>query len=100
MLNQTMIDELNAIRQSYLDVLRDLGASLSFQTLLASEESLKSQWEGCQAAGRAARLANPFSPSFSCALVGSSNAGKTTILSEMFPELHELQARLAYSRCQ
>ena len=89
MLNQTMIDELNAIRQTYLDVLRDLGAVASFQALLANEESLKSQWEGCLAAGRAPRLANPFLPSFSCALVGSSNAGKTTILAEMFPDLDE-----------
>jgi hypothetical protein len=91
MLNQTMIDELNALRQSYLDVLRDLGAVSSFQALLAGEESLQSQWEGCLAAGRSPRLAKPFAPSFNCALIGSSNAGKTTILSEMFPDLHELK---------
>ncbi len=83
---EVLINELNAIRESFLDSLDALNQSDSFSTLRNASSHLNENYT-LVSTGLDSKLLRPFENRFVLAVAGSSGHGKTTILSEMFPNL-------------
>jgi hypothetical protein len=81
------INEINEIRANYLESVAQLDKIASFGAL--REQALTKEWAFARSTARLPNVANPASATFASAIVGSSNNGKTTLLSEMFPSLAE-----------
>src|SRR5690242_12207191 len=82
-----LVQSVNNIRKKFLQSVEQLDQAASFRALLNSSESLRSEWEEVQKIARSPRLHRECAAQFTCAIVGSSSHGKTSILSEMFPSL-------------
>lgn len=87
MLDPNLITTINEVRTGYLAVVEDLLTVASFKALLASSQSLKDDWKECRRVAASPRVQTAARVAFSCAFVGSSGHGKTTVLAEMFPDL-------------
>ena len=73
------------IRQKFLQCVQTLEQTLSFRNLLASSERLRAKWRDVLHVAHSPHLQHPPPPTFTCAFVGSTGSGKTSILAEMFP---------------
>ena len=91
MIPQSLIDSLNGICSSYLNVMNDLKKVKSFQTLVSANDKFSLEESELRQIASSSRLRQPFSPLFACTIIGSSGHGKTTILAEMFPKLADRQ---------
>jgi hypothetical protein len=87
MLDPNLVAGVNNVRSRYLEVVKTLAEVPSFRALLAGSERLGSEWKECLRVAELPRVKEPCAVSFSCAFVGSSGHGKTTLLAEMFPDL-------------
>ena len=87
MIPSPLVAKVNEVRSSFVDVVRHLSATKSFQTLLASSPSLREEFAAIHKVSMLPRVQQPCDGQVVCAIVGSSGHGKTTILAEMFPQL-------------
>jgi hypothetical protein len=89
MISLPLVAEANAVRKAFVDGLADLDRLPSLRAMEAASEPLRSELEAARELLASGKLRQPFNASFTCAVVGSSNHGKTSILAEMFPELEQ-----------
>ncbi len=89
MIDPALHKTVKDIRQKFLQSVQTLEQSESFRNLLASSERLQTEWGDVLRTVRSPRLQQPPPPTFSCAVVGSTGSGKTSILAEMFPDLEK-----------
>jgi hypothetical protein len=89
MIPEPLVAEANAIRKAFVDAVADLSRLPSLRAMAATSEALRSELDTARDLVASPKLRNSFSAAFSCAVVGSSNHGKTSILAEMFPELEK-----------
>lgn len=88
MTDPELIKCLNWIRVTFLSLTRAIDEVESFRHLRTANEKLDSDLKALF--GRIPdRVRVPFTDKFVVAIVGNSSNGKTTILDEMFPSLHE-----------
>jgi hypothetical protein len=87
MIDSNLVTTVESIRRRYLEALEALDTVSSFRALLSGSERLRSEWTTCRNIARSPRMQKEAAISFSCAFVGSSGHGKTSILAEMFPDL-------------
>ena len=81
-----VLENLNWIRQCFIDEVSKIRELESLRQLRSSNESLDSQLQGLFDK-IPEKVKMPFTDDFVIAIVGGSTNGKTTILSEIFPEL-------------
>jgi hypothetical protein len=79
----------NAVRKAFLEAVTEMDQLPSLRVMESTSESLHAELETARALVVSGKLRQPFSAAFACAVVGSSNHGKTSILAEMFPELNQ-----------
>lgn len=87
MIPPTLVAAVRDIRKKFLQSLEQLDQTASFKALLSSSESLRGEWDELQKIASSPRVTRECTPQFTCAIVGSSSHGKTSVLSEMFPSL-------------
>lgn len=86
-MNEEVVDTINEVRGLFLDSVARLPELQSFGALLHASASVRQGFEQALAAARSPRIEAPCVGRFTCAIIGSSGHGKTTILDEMFPSL-------------
>ncbi|MEW6741940.1 MAG: hypothetical protein AB1486_04195 [Planctomycetota bacterium] len=84
---ENLIDAINEIRDGIARAVALLRESASFRSLLDGSVPLKTALDDLATVLALPRLARPCDGRVTCAIVGSSGHGKTTILDEMFPDL-------------
>jgi len=89
MIPEPLVAEANAIRKAFLQAMADLERLPSLRAMEAAADSLRSELDAARELLASGKLRQAFSAAFTCAVVGSSNHGKTSILAEMFPELEQ-----------
>jgi hypothetical protein len=87
MIPPPLVTSISNIRKKFLQTMEQLDQTASFKALLSGSETLRGEWDELQKIAHSPRLARECTPQFTCAIVGSSSHGKTSILSEMFPSL-------------
>jgi hypothetical protein len=92
-MDKKIIDTIESIRQSFLELVGLFSGALpdqcpsSLRDLIANSESLKRVARALELASESPRVRRVCNGKFTCTFVGSSSQGKTTFLSEMFPDL-------------
>lgn len=81
-------ETVETIRKDFQDVMKSLGTCQSFQSLIGNSEVLRSEFSAIRQVAELRRLQQPCDSRVVCTIIGSSNHGKTTLMEEMFPELH------------
>jgi hypothetical protein len=89
MISEPLVAAANAVRTAFVDALVELDRLPSLRAMEAASESLRSELQAARERAASGKLRQPFSAAFTCAVVGSSNHGKTSILAEMFPDLEQ-----------
>ena len=85
---ETLVNDINEARMQFLEATNAIAQSVSFQALLHNSDELRSEWtRQVRDIAKSPRVTRKCTGTFTCAFVGTSNAGKTTILREMFPYL-------------
>ncbi|MDR1480304.1 MAG: hypothetical protein LBJ00_15320 [Planctomycetaceae bacterium] len=90
-----VIDKIESIRQSFLELAEILCGRLpdkcpdSLRDLAANSDNLKRVIKALELSAESPRVQRVCNGKFTCTFVGSSSQGKTTFLSEMFPDLTE-----------
>jgi hypothetical protein len=87
MISAPLVAGTNAVRKAFLEAVAQMDLVPTLRAMESQSESLHSELETARALLDSGKLREPFSAAFACAVVGSSNHGKTSILAEMFPEL-------------
>ncbi len=87
MIPAATIDAINAVREAFLAALQDLPVVPSFATLCQTSDEIRADFERIAAVRGRAHVQKPATARMTCALIGSSGHGKTTVLDEMFPAL-------------
>lgn len=87
MIDPQLAQGVNDIRTGFLEAIRLLGQAPSFTSLRGSSDSLRAEFEELQRIAVSPRVQQPCAATFTCALVGSSGDGKTSIMAELFPDL-------------
>jgi len=87
MINETILAEANGVREDFVDAVGDLEKLETLRALESGSEELRADLAAARELAASPKLRQRFAPTFACAVVGSSNHGKTSILAEMFPEL-------------
>src|SRR4051794_13591295 len=87
MISKPLVAEANAVRKAFLEAVRELDDLESLRALESGSEPLRAELDAARELAASPKLRQPFSAAFACAVVGSSNHGKTTVLAEMFPDL-------------
>ncbi|MCP4106322.1 MAG: hypothetical protein GY749_12405 [Desulfobacteraceae bacterium] len=85
MISETLLKDLNFIRETLTDSFDRLEKSPSFTTIINSSASSKQNYEALTRISD--KLKTPFENKFVSAIIGSSKNGKTTVMDEMFPDL-------------
>lgn len=88
-MNQAVVDTINGIRERFLGAVARLPEIQSFAALLAASPGVRGGFDAIVATARKPRIATPCVGEVTCAIIGSSGHGKTTIVDEMFPSLSE-----------
>ncbi|MDR1925573.1 MAG: hypothetical protein LBQ66_14465 [Planctomycetaceae bacterium] len=95
MADKDIIDKIETIRQKFLVLVGIFVGNSpeecpeSLQNLLLNSEELKKIASALGEASNSARVRRVCDGKFTCTFVGSSSQGKTTFLSEMFPDLRD-----------
>jgi hypothetical protein len=89
MISETLVAEANAVRKAFVEAVVQLENLQTLRALESGSEELRSELDAARDLAVSAKLRQPFSAQFACAVVGSSNHGKTSILAEMFPDLEQ-----------
>ncbi len=87
MISESLLAEANGVREDFQAAVAALDKLETLRALESGSEELRAELEAARGLAASASLRQRFNPTFACAVVGSSNHGKTTILAEMFPEL-------------
>ena len=90
MTHEEVVESINKIRNRYKSVvnhLRDQTTIPSFRTLLQTAPRVKEAFERAKVVAENPRVAQKCAGTMNCAVIGSSSAGKTTMLEGMFPSL-------------
>lgn len=88
-MNEQTTDTINEIRELFLGSVSTLPEIKSFSTLLQSSRSVRAHFDQAVGVARSDRVRQPCEGRITCAIIGSSGHGKTTIMDEMFPGLSE-----------
>lgn len=86
-MNEEVVDTINEVRGLFLDSVARLPELSSFAALLHASSSVRQGFDKAVDAAKSPRITAPCVGRFTCAIIGSSGHGKTTILDEMFPNL-------------
>src|SRR5947209_4728210 len=89
MIPAALIATLDTIRTDFVEALRRLEESPGFASLRHGSAPLRAAFEEARLVAAGPGLRRPCDGRIVCAIVGSSTAGKTTILAELLPELAE-----------
>lgn len=89
MIPKKTITTINGVREAFLDALRALRDVPSFATLCQASPDLAADLARIGEITKSRNVTTPCTGEMTCAIVGSSGHGKTTILDEMFPGLSE-----------
>ena len=89
MIPEATIDAINGVREAFLAAIRSLPDIPSFATLCQTSDEFRADFERVAATGERPHVREPATGRITCALIGSSGHGKTTVLDEMFPTLGE-----------
>jgi hypothetical protein len=89
MISENLLTEANGIRDDFVEAVKDLERLATLKALEFGSDELSAELRSARDLVASPRLRQRFSPTFACAVVGSSNHGKTSILAEMFPELEQ-----------
>ena len=89
MIDPALVAAAESVRVRFRQAVAGLDRVASFRSLLSGSERLRTEWTECRSVAASRRVSQPFVASFSCAFVGSSGDGKTSILAEMFPGLEK-----------
>lgn len=87
MIPKELVDTINLVRFVFFRAIKSLPEVASFRALLQTSPSAREHMEAIRQVARAKRLQEFCDGHISCAFIGSSGHGKTTILDEMFPVL-------------
>jgi hypothetical protein len=88
MIPKTLVEQVQRIRDSFVNALETLDQGASFQSLLGGgSSSFRDEWRKLQEIKNGPRFRRPCDGRIVCAIVGDSNAGKTSTLDELFPDL-------------
>ena len=90
MIPTKLTKDLNIIRKALIDALNKLGESDSFKQLCAHSSTAKREFQQLQEM-MPESIKQPFDGKFVVAFVGNTGAGKTTLMSEMFPAVAQRQ---------
>ena len=88
-MNEDVTRGINEIRTLFLESLHRLPEIQSFGALLSSSQGVRNGFQQVVDVSRRPRIADPCVGEVTCAIIGSSGHGKTTVLDEMFPSLSE-----------
>lgn len=86
-MNEDVVDTINEVRGLFLDAVARLPEIASFSALLHASSAVRQGFDGAARTARSPRVGEPCVGRFTCAIIGSSGHGKTTVLDEMFPSL-------------
>ncbi len=86
--NET-IQSINDVREAFLAALDGIRDVPSFATLTSTSQDLSADFARIGETARKPNVQKPCTGEMTCAIIGSSGHGKTTILDEMFPHLSE-----------
>ena len=89
MIESNLVDTINDVRTALLHALEELPQVSSFRSLLRTSPALAAAMEDIGWVASSSHLRTPCEGRLTCAIIGSSGHGKTTILDEMFPRLAE-----------
>lgn len=89
MISEALVAEANGVRKAFMDAIAELDKLPTLRALESGSETLRSELDGARELAVSPKLRQKFGATFACAVVGSSNHGKTSILAEMFPELEQ-----------
>ncbi|MDB6153944.1 MAG: hypothetical protein JWL90_2397 [Chthoniobacteraceae bacterium] len=88
MIPKSLIHQIQSIRAEFENTFKILDQSSSFQSLLnGAANNFREEWRKLQALRSSPRFRRPCDGRIVCAIVGDSNAGKTSTLDELFPNL-------------
>jgi hypothetical protein len=87
MISDNLLAEANGVREDFADAVGDLDKLATLRALESGSDELAAELAAARQLAASPKLRQRFAPGFACAVVGSSNHGKTSILAEMFPEL-------------
>lgn len=89
MIPKETISTINGVREAFLGAVRALREVPSFATLLHASPDVAADLARLDEIARQRHVVRPCTGEMTCAIIGSSGHGKTTILDEMFPRLAE-----------
>jgi tRNA U34 5-carboxymethylaminomethyl modifying GTPase MnmE/TrmE len=89
MISPPLVAEANAVRKAFLEAVTEMDRLPTLRAMESTSEALHAELEAARELIVSGKLRQPFSAAFACAVVGSSNHGKTSILAEMFPDLKQ-----------
>ena len=89
MIPKATIETINGVRETFLDGVHAAREVPSFATLCSTSSDLAAEFERIAAVGTRRHVRDACTGGMTCAVIGSSGHGKTTILDEMFPALAE-----------
>ncbi len=87
MISENLLTEANGVREDFVEAVGELDKLESLRALESGSEELRAELGAARELAASPKLRQRFRATFACAVVGSSNHGKTSILAEMFPEL-------------
>ncbi len=87
MIPDNIAKNINGIRAILLYTVKSLPKVPSFRFLLESSTSVKTEFDKIKQVAQSLHLQKPCEGKITCAIIGSSGHGKTTIMAEMFPAL-------------
>ena len=89
MIPDELVETINDVRFVFRQAIEQLPEVSSFKTLLATSTTLTASLAEIASIARSRHLVEPCDGRITCAIVGSSGHGKTTVMDEMFPGLSE-----------
>ena len=85
--HDAVVATINSVRETFLRGVAELPRLASFHSLIEASPEGRRPFDRIAAAAQDPRIAEPCDGTITCALIGSSAHGKTTVLDELFPRL-------------
>jgi hypothetical protein len=89
MIQDNILKTINGVRSILLEAINILPKIPSFRSLLETSTSVKTDFDNIVRVTQSLHLQEPCDGKITCAIIGSSGHGKTTIMDEMFPSLSQ-----------
>lgn len=86
MIPDKLVKDINSVRAILINAIKTLPEVSSFKTLLETSPTVKTQFDKIE---QDSQNLQPCDGKITCAFIGSSGHGKTTIMDEMFPTLSQ-----------